>query len=767
MKKILDFIKPEIYICIPLLAVFINQVQAEEHQPKVFPDISTKSHQHKQIKTIEETADTNYHLHQNHPPIVPERIEENESMFAQRASDLLPLKKTDIKDLEKDLETTQPLEPQLDNSTSGNNIYKSPPQAVPKDKVPAILTTFSLNDLTVNHFTKAAVDTQFVFGTERTDNLYINALYQIDSKVIQSLSQDNIFTSDFQGEYVQLRTINQNRQVSIIQSQPQTLRGFELQQTFIGPCYLVNNDASVSGEQCNLLPPLVVDRNSIEPRFFVPTRIEQLGKIGDVISPETLALIKLPGWQNQGFNGEFTGIDLYLPNIGATPGNRQSNKTAISRQESLDNTYSLGYYQVRQIVKTNAQKAVLGRTIKGVNVIVDDENFGLNSALGALGASLPDFKPSLEGTAENANTNINRNLFNAANNIRVPGNSFVIYQGGVGEALHNQRTANNGNGVKRTSNIPAGKFNSVWLGISPVIERSFSQTSRYVPTGEERRVLRVGGEGGINSDVNFAVATNDNGIANSINSADLNNFYIQAYMSLLERDVNFETINTLSEKTNYYPHLSLTGNITNYNSVLRYYTGAIFSEDLKVYVGGDYTINWDNWLLNLGAIAYHNGDKDYYSKVEGSLSKQLRLGSSTNLGLFTGFRYAWDRDKDNFLDNPVDNFVSVGANLNFNNLSLQVSQLLDLLPDSAGNKIQASLTAALGKNASVTAYFSPQRSIDSYGISSRYSWGDTANSSSIIFNWGRNIYDFGNDAFGESLQTTNDTFSVIFQSFFK
>ncbi|TAF14746.1 MAG: hypothetical protein EAZ76_09325 [Nostocales cyanobacterium] len=511
----------------------------------------------------------------------------------------------------------------------------------------------------------------------------------------------------------------------------------------------------------------MVDRNSIEPRFFVPTRIEQLGKIGDVISPETLDFIKLPGWQNIGVNGEATGIDLYLPNIGATPGNSQSNQTAISRRESLDNTYSLGYYQVRQIVKTNAEKAVLGRTIKGVNVIVDDENFGLNSALGALGAVLPDVEPSLQGTVENANTNINRNLFNAANNIRIPSNSFVIYQGGVGEAVHNQRNVNNDNSASRRLKIPAGKFNSVWVGISPVIKRSFSQVSRYVSTGEERRTLRVGGEGGINSDVNFAVATNDNGIADVINSADLNNFYVQAYMSFLERDVNFETVNTLNEKTNYYPHLSLTGNITNYNSVLRYYTGAIFADDMKLYVGGDYTINWDNWLLNLGAIAYNNGDKDYFSKLEGSLSKQFRLSSNSNLGLFTGFRYAWDRDDDNFLDDPVDNFVNVGANLNFNNFSFRISQLLDILPDSTGNKIQGSLTANLGRNASLTAYFSPQRNIDSYGISSRYSWGDSANLSSISFNWGRNIYDFGEDTFGENLQTTNDTFSVIFQTIFR
>lgn len=54
------------------------------------------------------------------------------------------------------------------------------------------------------------------------------------------------------------------------------------------------------------------------------------------------------------------------------------------------------------------------------------------------------------------------------------------------------------------------------------------------------------------------------------------------------------TSNTFTEKTNYYPHLSFTGNITSYNSVFRYYASAIAAQDLKLYVGADYTRYWDN-----------------------------------------------------------------------------------------------------------------------------------------------------------------------------
>jgi hypothetical protein len=615
--------------------------------------------------------------------------------------------------------------------------------------------------LTINHLTKEVVDSQLLFGNDRSENFYTNALYQVDSQVIQSLSQNNIFTSDFKADYIQLRTLNQKREISINQSEPQTLRGFKTQQTFIGPCELINNNASTANQQCTLLPPLVVDSNSIEPRFLIPTRIEQKGQIGDVISPETLAIIKQPGWQNVGAKGEYTGIDLYFPNTGATPGNSQSNQTSISRKENIDTTYNLGYYRVRQIIKTNAEKSVIGRTFKGIGLILNDENWLLNPALGAVGEILPDVKPSLSGLTENANTNINKNLFNAANNIRTPANSFVIYQGGVGEAEHSKKNANN----SRSS--PSAIFNSVWLGMSPVTSRSFSQDYRYIATGEEKTTLRSGGEGGVNSNVSFALATNENGISNSINSANLNNFYIQAYMSFLARDINSVTTNTLTEKTNYYPHLSLTGDITTYNGALRYYGGAIAANQVKLYLGGDYTRNWDNWLLNVGAIAYDHGDKDYYSKTEGSLLKQFRLNSKTNLGLFTEFRYAWDRDKDNFLDNPVDNFVSVGTNVNFHKVSLRASQLLDLLPDSTGNKIQASLTTALGNSTSLTAYFSPQRNLDNYGISSQYVWSNGYLTSSIMFNWSRNIYKYGNDNFGNELETKNDTFSLMFKAGFK
>lgn len=78
------------------------------------------------------------------------------------------------------------------------------------------------------------------------------------------------------------------------------------------------------------------------------------------------------------------------------------------------------YSTVRQIVRANDKKAVIGRTIRGFGLLVDDENRLLNSALQLGNFILPDAEPKIEGGINQVNSNINRNLFLAANNTRIP-----------------------------------------------------------------------------------------------------------------------------------------------------------------------------------------------------------------------------------------------------------------------------------------------------------------------------------------------------------
>ncbi|MGI0483400.1 hypothetical protein ACN4EE_21790 [Geminocystis sp. CENA526] len=637
--------------------------------------------------------------------------------------------------------------------TETESEYKIPPMIVDENNVPIIITSFPLNGFSLDHTKKFEINSAYQTGENISDNFYLNTIYKLDGNVINSLTKNNIFTADSRGTYVKLTTLNKSSTITLTTVEPQNVRGTGIQQTFTGNCGILNQNVSNPNSQCSYLPALVTDRNSIDPNTLIPTRIEQLGKLGQEVSPENLAILQQPGFQNRGVNGEFFGLDLYFPNVGRFPGNSQSNKTEVTRTESIETTNSLGIYRTRQIVKSNSEKAILARTIYGGGFIINDDNFLLNSLVNITGQFLPELEPTLEGSEDIANTNIHRNLFNSANNTRIPSDSFVIYHAGLGKINHQK--INVLSPSKKTNLV--GIFNSVWLGLSPVRKQTSTINSFIVSTSPERLILRAGGEGGLNSNISFVTSSNEQ----TINSISLNNFYIQAYISLYERDINFVTQQTLTETTKYYPHLSFTGNITDNDHIFRYYAGSITSDQPKFYLGGDYTKFVNNWRFNLASIYYVNPDQDYFSKVESSINKRFLLGNNSSITLSSGLRYAWNRDDSNILENPTDNFVGIGTTLRVYNVVLTLTQLLDLLPDSIGNKLQGSISFPLINNVRLNGYLAPQRDINNYGIVLSYSY----NSDTLFsLRWNRSIYDFGFDRFNNKLETTNNYYTFFFKT---
>ncbi|MGB5963888.1 MAG: hypothetical protein WBG73_24850, partial [Coleofasciculaceae cyanobacterium] len=404
---------------------------------------------------------------------------------------------------------------------SQNPNYINPPEIVPSSKLNTLITTIPLNGNIINHRTEWETNNSLSFGSDRSTNLDLNAIIRVRSQVEQSLSKDNVFTSDQQGSYLQFQTFKTQREVELLQTAPQTLQGLIIQQSFTGPCVAVNSQEAGANTQCTFTPALVTDRASIDPKFFVPTRINQVGNVGDVISPETLNILAQPGFQNVGANNQVVGLDLYFPNVGATPGNSQSNQSTISRKEDIETTPLLGFSRVRQILKANDNEAVIGRTIRGTGLILGDKNTLLNLGVTAATELLPDAKPYLEGSTNPANTNINLNLFAAANNTWIPSSSWTVYQAGLGNATHPSLTS------EGKASLPDARFNSIWIGLSPVTKRDSQTDIFYVPTGPEQVTIATGGEGGALSNSSFV--SNING--NAINSADLNNFYTQVYLT--------------------------------------------------------------------------------------------------------------------------------------------------------------------------------------------------------------------------------------------
>jgi len=642
-------------------------------------------------------------------------------------------------------------------SSDEQSTYKTPPQVVPSKNVAPITTLIFLNpQRAVNHLTDWEFSGRYLFSDDRSENLKINSIVKLNSQVVQSLSQENVFRSDFQADYFELKTVKQERTITTTFKEPQTLNGLIIQQTFTGNCSAVDSEVTNQSQQCSFLPAIVTDRKSIEPDFLVPTNIEQLNQgnpVAQPISQETLEIIKQPGFQNIGADGKPLGLDIFIPNTGGIPGNPQSKKTKVSREEDIDLTYSGRYYQTRQVIKANHERAVLGRTVHGFGLIGSQDNFLLNGTLQGISLLLPDVIPELEGSKKAVNTNINKNLFAAANNTRLPEDSFVIYQGGLGSSQSPEKTKNN-------QKAPSANFNSIWLGLSPVIESSLQTSARFEPTSQRRITLKTGAQGGGNSNLEFSAIVDDTEITTS--NPQLTNFFIQNFTTFLEQDANFITKQRLIEETNYYPHLSLSGNITGSDRAFRYYGGIIASEEAKIYIGGDYTQNFNNsWQVNITAINYTNPDEDYFSKAEGTVAKVWRFSNESSLTVSAGFRYVWNRPEEQVLDDPVDNNVNLGATLNVDWFSLSLTRLFDVFPNSAGNQLRASVGIDVSNNVTLSAYFIPQRGVESFGISGNYQFTNDSIFNSLSVRWNRSVFDFGEDPFDNELKDANDTFSVL------
>ena len=643
-----------------------------------------------------------------------------------------------------------------------NAQYKRIPQIVNKNQIPPFFTTVPLNGSMVSHLTEGEVSTGYKFGNGTNENFLINGLYAVKSQIKQSISRDNVFVSDQTGLYLQIQTVPEHRTITLTRTDPQTVNGLQFQLTFTGSCAAAGRfNVPDPNAQCSLTPALVSDRTSIDPATLQTTRIFQAGAFGDIVSPENLRILAQPGFQNAGANGQTIGLDLFFPNTGALDGNTLSTQSNVSRFEDLNDTYSLGFYRVRQVYKANATKAVLGRTLHGVTGILFDPNFPVNFLAQGVAQLLPDVVPDLKGNPNvSANTNLNQSLIFSANNTRLPERSFVVYQAGYGESQHPQ---------KNQKKEPGSIFNSLWLGLSPITERLFSTESRYIVTNPSRVTSFAGAEGGSGTPIaplSVLSLTNLGDTVTAITSSNLSSYYTQGYFTFFETDVNRITTSKLVERVTYYPHISLTGNITEPDKVLRYYGGLITSPDPKAYLGIDYSHDLQKDLrISASIIGYINPDRDYFSKAESRIEKTFRFSPSSSLSLFGSFRYVFDQIKDSgngLYSNPVDNYVSVGLTGRIGPFSAGITQFFDLLPSSVPNGTGINLSIDLAEHGTLSGYFVPQRGVTNYGIVASLKLKSNPNSPTLSFSWNRAIFDFGSDSFNNTLSTTEDKFQILF-----
>lgn len=536
--------------------------------------------------------------------------------------------------------------PRLPRSTIVNPRFFIAPRAVELQQVNPRTTQIPINGVQTGHRSEYEVTAGVESSDARNTTTSLNAIKLYSPYVEDSISSQGVYRIEYTNVYNQIKTVRQHRDLTTTLVEPQTILGMRQQISLIGDCLNLTPSGSGSAastgakQLCSYLPGIFTDNTSIDPDRLIPTRILQPSKFGEVVSPESLAAIRQPGFQ-AGANGQQLGVDLYFPRIGTTSGNSSNATAKIERRETQINVPAVTTGRIQQVLVSNGEQSGISRTIRGFTFVLNDRNTAVNSGLQLLSSILPNAEPQLSPGIPGRVAGINPNLVLAANNTRLPENSFTTYSAGWGYARNRSDS-------DRTP--PPANYNTIWFGLSPIVDRQISNSSVYRTTSPQRIRVDAGGEGGAQSSLNTIAAINDK----TFNSASIASAYSQIYLTLFDQDANRLATTRLRETTEYYPHLSFSGNTTTVNSVFRYYTGAIFSASLaprptssqiKAYGGIDFNRSERSGLsYNIAAVGYTNPDPEYYSRITTNVSQRISLGknSANNLNVSAGLNYAID-----------------------------------------------------------------------------------------------------------------------------
>ncbi|MFM2304154.1 MAG: hypothetical protein RLZZ135_1564, partial [Cyanobacteriota bacterium] len=650
-----------------------------------------------------------------------------------------------------------PVAPNAKNSTLDSRYIVAPESINPEDP---FSTQFILNGDKISHVTGTVVGKiGYESGNFRTSDLNFNIYKLIKADNIQSVTKDRVVRVNSTNESVGVRSVAQQQDIAVSISKPQTLLGQRTQISLDANCL------DGSGRTCTYLPGVKIDDSTIDQRKLQPTDTKLTSQYGDVISPADLAAIRQPGFQGGANpNGPNYGLDLYIPAVGTveTPWSANPIQTG-SRREDIASAVAINYTRMNQDFATNGAESTLDRTIRSANYINKDGNQLLNAAVQVLGQVLPAAKSNIAPGKPGAKIVVNPNLYRAANAVRIPENSQTVYQTGTGYAASRGADPNT---------PPEASHQSVWIGLSPVVDRKIERDFSYITRRSQEIVASGGGEGG-----SVPVDVNLNNFA--FNSSGLQNAYGQGYVTVYNRDVDRVDVETLRQRTNYYPHISFTGVSLNENSAWHYFTGAIANvsiddrsakttQDIKAYVGTDYSVvNPKGMSFNIGGIGYVNPDPEHSTQVFGNATQAIALGSNPRNNLTLGVDANYIINGATLVQSlPVrttQSSVSAGLNVNLGNISVGGTQFIgNLLPESTESKTIFNVGLKVNDRLKIGAFYTAaDRNVSSNPYGASLSLALDPNSNSVLsLGWNTAAIDFRKTIAPTSNVYRDNTFSL-------
>ncbi|MBE9110185.1 hypothetical protein IQ273_12260 [Nodosilinea sp. LEGE 07298] len=595
---------------------------------------------------------------------------------------------------------------------------------------------------------RAAVGVQL--GDDRSTNLTFSGRAVFDRTLESSTTAGNVTVLRQSQRLLRGQNVLRQRQLSITRQDPVTVLGQHIQTTLLADCL------DGSGAVCTFTPGLVTDRDRIDPDTLQPTQIDQTSNVGDVVSHASLAAIQTPGFQG-GAEGQALGLDLYFPNTTTLAGNGRATGGTAQRYEQFDTVPAIAYSEIFQTVVANADQAALARTIRGPAVVLDADQPVINFALAAIALLLPEVQPFVPSSDAPSNPNLNQGLFFAANNTRIPANSLTLYQAGVGSSATPSAS-------ETGQNAPWANFNAVWLGLSPVTERSYQASRRFANVGSPRTLFSAGGEGGgLNAPQTLSVVNGE-----IFASSSLSNVYSQNYFTLFAQEADRLDRFVQTDRISYHPHLSLTGNVTGESSIFRYYAGTLAGPTLQAYGGGNVQGQTaDGFAYQAGLIGYINPSYDRYSNLSAGVSQRLPLGDRQKLTLGTGFNWALDQNTtlQDIEQQSQGSDVTLQARLDLGDFTLGATQVVgDLLPNSQASRTVLDAVVNLGPDLTLAGFWAPfdnAASAPQYGLAADVALRMGTLSPHLVVSWQNTLYRYGADLLGNALSTRSNTVEVL------
>ncbi len=639
-------------------------------------------------------------------------------------------------------------------STTQDPRFIIPPQVLDPNTVDPFSTQFILNGDRISHFTSTVAKSGYESGNFRTSDLNFNIYQLIRADSIQSVTSDSVVRVNSKLESVGVRSLAQKQDIAVSVTKPQTLLGVREQVSLDADCL------DGSRRTCTYLPGIKIDESTLN-RQLQPTSTKITSQFGDVISPESVAAIRQSGFQAG--NGREFGLDLTIPAIGLVTTSWSEHPILTgSRREDLNSTVAVNYTRMNQDFATNGVESTLGRTTRSINYIDRDRNQLLNLAVLALGQVLPEFQPRIAPGKTGARIVVNPNLYRAANAIRIPEHSQTVYQTGIGYAISQG---------KDPRIPPAANHQAIWIGLSPVVDRELLKDYYYVTRNAPQIVNSGGGEGG---GIPVAVNLNDFGF----NSGGLQNAYGQGYVTVYNRDVDRVDVETIRQRTDYYPQISFSGTNLTENTLWRYYTGAIINlnvespsksdQNIKAYVGTDYSVvNPQGLSFSIGGIGYLNPDPEYSTQIFANATHSIGLGANIRNNLVVGLNANYIIDGATTIQSlPIrsaQSFVNAGLTINFGDISFSGTQFIgNLLPESTSSKTIINVGWKINSRLNLGAFYTAADqniSTNPYGASLSFTL-DPSSNSALYLGWNAAEIDFRRTLGATSNMYRDNTFSL-------